>query len=153
MGSLDRDLARRRGQRRVDAMKRRTGQLRRRVVATAIVGFVLLWTAVFVQMATGNDPALGTGEPVRPTARKKSDPAPERRSLQAAVPPPSEEDDEESAPVEEPETSEAAAIEAERAEGERVEAEQIEAEQLEIEQREAEARELEELEPLTTGQS
>lgn len=148
MGPLDRELARRRGRRKVDAMKRRTGQLRRRVVATAIVGFVLLWTVVFVQMATGNDPALGTGVSARPTARQKSVPGSERRSLQAAVPPPREEDDEESAPVEEPETSETAAIEAERAE-----AEQIEAERLEIELREAEARELEELEPLTTGQS
>jgi hypothetical protein len=146
MGPLDRDVARRRGQRKVDAMKRRTGQLRRRVVATAIVSFVLLWTVVFVQMATGNDPALGTGAPARPTARKKVAPDPERRSLQA-TPPPRAEDDEESAPLEEPETSEAG-IEAERAEAER-----IEAEQLELERQEAEARELEELEAVTTSQS
>ncbi|MGN6815511.1 MAG: hypothetical protein ACTHK3_05435, partial [Solirubrobacterales bacterium] len=71
MGPLDRDLARRRGQRKIDAMKRRTGQLRRRVVAAAIVGFVLLWTVVFVQMATGNDPALGTGAAARAAVQKK----------------------------------------------------------------------------------
>ncbi|MGN6588533.1 MAG: hypothetical protein ACTHKT_13855 [Solirubrobacterales bacterium] len=153
MGPLDRDLARRRGQRKVDAMRRRTGQLRRRVVATAIVGFVLLWTVVFVQMATGNDPALGTGASARPTAKKKSSPAPERRSLQTTAPPPREEDDEEGTAVAEPETSETPGIEAEQAEAERAEAEQIEAEQLQLEQQEAEARELEELEPLTTGQS
>ncbi|HET8566410.1 MAG TPA: hypothetical protein VFL77_08035 [Solirubrobacterales bacterium] len=143
---LDREVARRRGQRKVAAMKRRTGQLRRRVVATAMVGFVLLWTVVFVQMATGNDPALGGGGSARPRAGRGPDR--ERRSPQATVPQPSEEGDEESSPVEEPEVSETAGIEAERAEAER-----LEAEQLEIEQQEAEARELEELEPVVTGQS
>lgn len=132
MGALEREVARRRGQRKLDAMKRRTEQLRRRVVATAIVGFAVLWTVVFVQMATGNDPALSTGAATR-SAKKKAAPDPERRNLQAAVPPPSEEEKEESPAVEEPETSEAAGIEAE--------------------QREAEARELEELEAVTTGQS
>jgi cytoskeletal protein RodZ len=153
MAPPDRDLARRRAQRKVDAMKRRTGELRRRVVATAIVGFVLLWAVVFVQMATGNDPALGTGASARPTTTKKGAPTSQGRSLQTTAPPPSEEGDEESAPLGEPETSEAAGIEAEQAEAERVEAEQIEAAQLELEQQEAEARELEELEPVTSGQS
>lgn len=123
MDPLEHDVARRRGQRKLDAMKRRTGQLRRRVIATAIVGFVLLWTAVFVQMATGNDPALGTG------AAAKKHAAVERRLRKL-------------------ETRESPSIEAEQAEAERVEAEQIE-----IEQREAEARELEELEAVSTGQS
>ncbi|HET9161835.1 MAG TPA: hypothetical protein VFN89_00120 [Solirubrobacterales bacterium] len=149
MGPLDRELARQRGQRKVDAMKRRAGLLRLRVVATAVIGFVLLWTVVFVQMATGNDPALGSGAASRSAVEKKHAPEPERGSRQVTAPPPSEEDGEgESAPVEELETSEAAHIEAERAEAERIEAEQIE-----IEQREAEVRELEELEAVTTGQS
>lgn len=148
MARLEPELARRRGQRKVAAMKRRTGQLRRRVVATAMVGFVLLWTVVFVQMATGNDPALGGGAAARPRAGDKRGPDRERRSPQATVPQPSEENDEESSPVEEPEASETAVIEAERAEAER-----LEAEQLEIEQQEAEARELEELQPVITGQS
>ncbi len=144
MGPLDRELARRRGQRKVHAMKRRTGQLRQRVVAAAVIGFAILWMVVFVQMATGNDPALGTGaRAVRSAANEKSAPDTERRNLQATASPPSEEDDEESGPAEEPETSEAAGIEAEQAE----------AEQIETEQREAEARELEELEAVTTGQS
>jgi hypothetical protein len=147
MGPLDRELARRRGQRKVAAMRRRTGQLRRRVVATAIVGFVALWAVVFVQMATGNDPALGTGAAARSATKEKRASRQQRHNLQPTVSPPSEEEGEESAPVEEPETSEAG-IEAERAEAERAEAEQIE-----FEQQEAEARELEELEPLTTGQS
>jgi hypothetical protein len=138
MGPLDRDMARRRGQRKLNAMKRRTGQLRRRVIATAIIGFVLLWTVVFVQLATGNDPALGTGATARSGTAKKRATELERRKLQTTAPPPSEEEIEESPVVVEPEASEAAGIKAER-----VEAEQIE----------TEARELEELEPVTTGQS
>lgn len=148
MGPLDRELARRRGQRKVDAMKRRTGQLRRRVAATAVIGFALLWMVVFVQMATGNDPALGTGVASHSAVKKKGAMGREQHIPQATVPPPSEEDDGEGAPIEEPETNEAASFEAERAEAERVEAEQVE-----IEQREAEVRELEELEAVTTGQS
>jgi hypothetical protein len=126
MEPREREMAQRRGRRKLDAMKRRTGLLRRRVVATAIVGFVLLWTVVFVQMATGNDPVLGTVAGTRPAAKRKRAVKLERSP--AAV---------------EPEASEAASIEAERAEAERVE----------IEQREAEARELEEFEAVTTGQS
>lgn len=148
MGPFEREVARRRGQRKLDAMKRRTGQLRRRAIATAIVGFALLWTVVFVQMATGNDPVLGTGASARSAAKKGAASDPERRSAQTAVPPPSEEDDEESTAAGGLEASEAAGIEAEQAEAERVEVERVEAEQ-----REAEARELEELEAVTTGQS
>jgi hypothetical protein len=129
MGPLDRELARRRGQRKVDAMKRRTGRLRGRVVAIAAIGFVLLWTVVFVQMATGNDPVLGTGAASRSAVKKKRALERERQSLQATVPPPGEEDDGESAPA------------------------QIETEQREAEARELEARELEELEAVSTGQS
>jgi hypothetical protein len=151
MSPHERQMARQRGQRKLDAMRRRTGQLRRRVVAAAVLGFVLLWTVVFVQMATGNDPALGTGAPPLAVKKKRASDL-ERRWRQAAVPPPIEEEDEESAPAEEPETSEAAAVEAEQIEAARVEAEQQrEAEALEL--AEAEARELEELETVTTGQS
>lgn len=139
----EREIALLRGRRRLDAMKRRTGQLRRRVIATAIVAFAMLWTAVFVQMATGNDPALGNGAAAGSAAKERAASDPERRSPQAAVPPPSEEQEEESLGIEEPEANEAAGIEAERAEAERIEAEQIE----------AEVRELEELEAITTGQS
>jgi hypothetical protein len=148
MGPREREVAQRRGQRKLEAMRRRAGLLRRRVVATAIVGFVLLWTVVFVQMATGNDPVLGTGASARSGPVKKRATELERRKPQATAPPPNEEEVEESQADVEPEASEAAGIEAQRAEAERVEAEQIE-----IEQREAEARELEELEPVTTGQS
>lgn len=144
MGPLEQEAARRRGQRKLDAMKRRAGLLRRRVIATAIVGFVLLWTVVFVQMATGNDPVLGAGAATaRPGAKKGAVAGAEQSSPQTTVPPPSEEDDEKGPAVVKPEASEDASLEAER----------VEAEQIEIEQREAEARELEELEPVTTGQS
>lgn len=126
MGPLEQEAARRRGQRKLDAMRRRAGQLRRRVVATAIVAFAVLWTAVFVQMATGNDPALGTAA----SSSRKASPSP-------PVPKPKPE------PDPEPDASAASSLEAER----------LEAEQLEFEQQEAEARELEELEAVTTGQS
>lgn len=153
MGPLDREMAKRRGQRKLDAMRRRTGQLRRRVIATAIVGFVALWTVVFVQMATGNDPALGTGA----VAKRHAAIEHKRRKLEASSPPPRDEV-EEVPSTEGLEASESSNFEAEQAETEQVEAEQaeaerVESEQIEIEQREAEARELEELEALNTGQS
>lgn len=138
MGPLEREAAQRRGRRKIDAMKRRTGQLRRRVIASAIVGFVLLWTVVFVQMATGNDPALGTG----PVAKKHAAIERKRRKLEASSPPPREEVEEEQGTTE-----------LEAGENSSFEAEQAEAEQIEFEQREAEARELEELEAVSTGQS
>lgn len=148
MTPFEREVARRRGQRKIDAMKRRTSQLRRRVIASAIVAFVLLWTVVFVQMATGNDPALGTG----PVAKRHAAIERKRHKLEASSPPPREEV--EAVPsTAELEATEGSDIEAEQAEAERVEAEQVEIEQIEIEQREAEARELEELEAVSTGQS
>lgn len=152
MAPLDRDLAQRRGQRKANAMKRRTGQLRRRVVAAAVVGFVLLWTVVFVQMATGNDPALGTGPKARAAAEAKKALERRRQAAQTTVAPPGD-----TAVGEE--TTEAEGVEAEQAAAEQAEAEGAEAEQLEIEEREAEAREieeireLEELEAVSTGQS
>ncbi|MGD9735053.1 MAG: hypothetical protein AB7V58_05510 [Solirubrobacterales bacterium] len=41
------------------AQRIRAGRLRGRVVAISLVCFALLWSVVFVQMATGNDPVLG----------------------------------------------------------------------------------------------
>lgn len=148
MEPFEHEAAQRRAQRKVDAMRRRAGQLRRRVIVSAIVGFVLLWTVVFVQMATGNDPALGTG----PVAKKHAAIERKRRKLEASAPPPREEV-EEVPSTEELEAEESSGIEAEQVEAERVEAERVEAEQVEFEQREAEVRELEELETVTTGQS
>jgi hypothetical protein len=148
MEPFEREAAQRRAQRKVDTMRRRAGQLRRRVIVSAIVGFVLLWTVVFVQMATGNDPALGTG----PVAKKHAAIERKRRKLEASTPPPREEV-EEVPSTEELEAEESSGVEAEQVEAEQIEFEQREAEQVEAEQREAEVRELEELETVTTGQS
>ncbi len=43
---------------RLVAQKRRAGLLRGRVVALSMICFAALWTIVFVQMETGNDPVL-----------------------------------------------------------------------------------------------
>ena len=42
------------------AQRRRAGELRGRVIALSLIAFVLLWGVVFAQMATGNDPVLGS---------------------------------------------------------------------------------------------
>src|SRR5262249_21638976 len=60
---------RREAQRRLWARRRRTGELRVRVVALTLIGFVLLWGIVFTQMATGNDPVLGAGRHPKAVAR------------------------------------------------------------------------------------
>jgi hypothetical protein len=110
MGTPEQEMAGRRSRRKLDAMRRRTGELRRRVVATAIVVFVVLWTVVFVQMATGNDPALGTAAP--PARKQRMAPAAPR-------------------PKPEPEVSAASHLAAERLELEQQEAEGRELEELE----------------------
>lgn len=55
-------------QRRRRAQRHRVGLLRSRVVALSLIGFVFLWGVVFVQMATGNDPVLGSGRGARAAA-------------------------------------------------------------------------------------
>ena len=52
---------------RLAAQRRRAGLLRRRVVVLSLVCFALLWSAVFVQMATGNDPVLSAKQKAAPT--------------------------------------------------------------------------------------
>ncbi|MBS1887277.1 MAG: hypothetical protein JSU06_08820 [Actinobacteria bacterium] len=44
--------------RRLAEQRQRAGHLRGRVLAISLACFALLWGIVFVQMATGNDPAL-----------------------------------------------------------------------------------------------
>ncbi len=58
MDHYERQEKKREAMRRMRAQHRRTGDLRRRVVATSVVAFALLWAIVFAQMATGNDPVL-----------------------------------------------------------------------------------------------
>jgi hypothetical protein len=55
-------------QRRQRAQRRRTGLLRSRVVALSLISFVFLWGVVFAQMATGNDPVLGSSKGARAAA-------------------------------------------------------------------------------------
>jgi hypothetical protein len=43
------------------ARQARVRRIRRRVVAWAVIAFVALWGAVYVQMRSGADPALGAG--------------------------------------------------------------------------------------------
>jgi len=139
MGPREREAARRRGKRKLDAMRRRATQLRGRVVVTAIAGFVLLWTVVFVQMATGNDPVLGAGKAAQRQARKVAARNPERPAPQATPP----EDEAAEGEISEDETE---PIEVERLEAEEAEARELEA-------IEAEEAEIEELEAVTSGQS
>lgn len=63
MDPFERSSRRHEAQRRLRAKRQRIGQIRGRVVATSLIGFVLLWCVVFAQMATGNDPILGGGRP------------------------------------------------------------------------------------------
>ena len=59
MDPIEKQERKRAAQLRLLAQRRRAGLLRGRVIAISLVSFALLWSAVFVQMATGNDPVLG----------------------------------------------------------------------------------------------
>lgn len=59
MDSFEKQERMQEARRRLRAQRGRAGQLRGRVVAISLIGFVLLWVVVFAQMATGNDPVLG----------------------------------------------------------------------------------------------
>ena len=132
MTPLEREEMKRRAQAKLAAMRERARRLRRRVLTAAAVGFTVLWAAVFAQMMTGHDPALGPAAAnVRGAAQESAAADPERRVLRVRAP--SGDDEEEG-----------------QLATELVEVEQVEAEQLAAE---AEQVEAEELEPVTTGQS
>jgi hypothetical protein len=63
MDSFEKQALKQEARRRLRAQRQRAGQLRARVVTIALIGFVLLWGVIFVQMATGHDPVLGDGSP------------------------------------------------------------------------------------------
>jgi len=147
MDPIEKHERKRQAWQRLRAQRRRAGQLRGRVVAISLIGFALLWAIVFVQMATGNDPVLGSkppkvasSKPARSSARQSEAEAVEPEPLEAE-------------PVEaeaEPELEdEGEAAESEAAEIEAVEAEIAEQEAAEIEAAEAEP----EPAPVTTSQS
>lgn len=136
MTPLEREEMKRRAQAKLAAMRERVRRLRRRVLTAAAIGFAVLWAAVFAQMMTGHDPALGpTAANVRVAAQESVAADPERRALRVQAPPGDDEEEE-------------GQLAAARLEAERVELEQVEAATAEAEQVEAE-----ELEPVTTGQS
>lgn len=134
MTPLEREEMKRRAQMKLAALRARAGRLRKRVLAAAAIGFVILWSAIFAQMMAGHDPALGPATAnVRGAAQESVASDPERRALRASTSP--DEDGEEGW------------VETNRLEEERIEA--AEAERLEAEA----AAEAEELEAVTTGQS
>jgi hypothetical protein len=69
MDQIEKQERKREARRRLRAQRRRAGELRGRVVAVSLIAFVGLWGVVFVQMATGNDPVLGSGRPARRSPR------------------------------------------------------------------------------------
>lgn len=130
MTPFEREEMKRRAQAKLAALRERAARLRRRVLLIAAVGFVALWAAIFVQMVTGHDPALGPATATAPAAaaaaaQESVASDPERRVF-----------------VETEATAEAEVAEL-----------QAEAEAAETEAAEAEAAEVEELEAATTGQS
>jgi hypothetical protein len=96
---------------RLAAQRRRAGLLRGRVLALSMICFAALWTIVFVQMETGNDPVLASKE--RTVAARVAAPS-TRREVETTDPRearPRGESDEEDRPRHEEE----AAVEAEPA--------------------------------------
>jgi hypothetical protein len=138
MDSYEKAERKRQARHRLHAQKARAGRLRNRVIAISLVCFALLWGAVFVQMATGNDPVLGRSATKTATAARS-------RPAETKVEPEVETEVEPAETEIEPVESEVEAeLEAEIA--------QAEAESAEAEATEFEAAE-EELEPVTSGQS
>jgi hypothetical protein len=138
MDPIEKQERKREAQRRLRSQRQRAGLLRSRVIVVSVVSFALLWGAVFVQMATGNDPVLGNSS-VRATASRRSRTG--NRNRGSAIPA------EAGARTDSEEASAAEAVEA--AEPERVEAqpEEIEPEPVEAEVAEPEPA------PVTTSQS
>jgi hypothetical protein len=150
MDSYEKAERKRQARHRLHAQKARAGRLRNRVIAISLVCFALLWGAVFVQMATGNDPVLGRAATnAASVAQEGAGPEEDRQrrgSRQNTTP---------------SGTSAAGSppLEAEGAESEATAEAELEAEitQAEAESAEAEAIEFEaaeeELEPVTSSQS
>lgn len=123
------------------ARRSRAGFLRGRVIAVSILCFGVLWTVVFVQMATGNDPVLSAkaqpGTTTRASERRGS--VTHRPATEAVEPEPAE-----------PEVVEEPRVEFEEPEVEFEEPEVVEEPEI---LEEPEVVEEPELEPLTTSQS
>jgi cytoskeletal protein RodZ len=156
MDPTEKQALKRKARQRLRAQRQRAGQLRGRVVAISLLGFVLLWGVVFAQMATGNDPVLGD----KSSALATSSATKKHRAKTSAFPVEAAETDAEDATG--PSQAASEAIEntdpeelelqqaAEREAAEAAEAGELEA--AEIEAAEIEAIEVEP-EPVTTSQS
>jgi non-ribosomal peptide synthetase component E (peptide arylation enzyme) len=143
---------------RLAAQRRRAGMLRGRVVVISLICFVALWSVVFAQMATGNDPVLGGKESAVAT-RTVASTSP-TREIETADPrefEPDRETDSESesraTEVEVEPEAESASEATELAEIEAAEAEAAEVEAAELAEVEAAELEESEIEPLVTSQS
>lgn len=155
MDSFEKQALKQEARRRLRAQRQRAGQLRGRVVAISLIGFVLLWGVIFAQMATGHDPVLGD----KFSAAAASPATKKHRARAAALPvepaeTDTEEDDPSRAADEAIETTDPEELEVQQAtEREALEA----AEARELEAAEIEAAEIEaietEPEPVTTSQS
>lgn len=155
MDSFEKHERMQEARRRLRAQRQRAGQLRGRVVAISLIGFVLLWGVVFAQMATGNDPVLGDKSSVVATSSTKKHRAKANEPPAQAVETDSgEAADSHQAASEAIETTDPEELELRQA-GEREALEAAEANELEaaeIEAAEIEAIEVEP-EPVTTSQS
>lgn len=89
MDPIERHERKRQAWQRLRAQKRRAGRLRGRVVAISLIGFALLWATVFVQMATGNDPVLGS-KPSKVASSKPAKSNARHREAEAVQPHPVE---------------------------------------------------------------
>lgn len=145
MDPIEKHERKRQAWQRLRAQRRRAGQLRGRVVAISLIGFALLWATVFVQMATGNDPVLGS------RSSKVASSQPAKGSARQSE-----------AETVEPEPVETEPVEAETefeggGESAEIEAEELEALEAEIAEQEAAEFEAAEAEPepapVTTSQS
>lgn len=82
MTPAEREEMKRRARAKLAAMRERARLQRRRVVTGAAIVFAVLWLAIFTQMITGHDPALGPPTAaVRPATRGDEAPESEARTL------------------------------------------------------------------------
>lgn len=154
MDPIEKQERKREAFRRLRAQRHRAGELRGRVVAISLIGFVLLWGVVFAQMATGNDPVLSAKSATIATktgarrAANSNAPAAEEASTDAR-------EGVQQAATEGLESTDPEEVESQLVESEATQAAEVaEIEAAEVEAAETELAEVEvEPEPLTTSQS
>ncbi len=73
--------------RKLERARARAARARARAIALPIALFGVLWLAVFAQMATGNDPALGGSKAAGSTQRPQSDSKTTASHVRRSAPP------------------------------------------------------------------